>query len=76
MGNFFTPPTPPFGLELNLWLFFFASAAILYPSWPFFVSSWRALRKGTLGMAALIVLSRRSITVGRPSPFARADIRS
>ena len=57
MGGFFTPPSPPFGLELNLWLFFFASAAILYPSWPFFVSAWRALRKGTLGMAALIVLS-------------------
>jgi Cu2+-exporting ATPase len=57
MGEFFKPPAPPFGLELNLWLFFFASAAIIYPSWPFFVSAWRALRKGTLGMAALIVLS-------------------
>ena len=57
MGGFFKPPTPPFGLELNLWLFFFASAAILYPSWPFFVSAQRALRNGTLGMAALIVLS-------------------
>jgi len=57
MGGFFEPPAPPFGLGLNLWLFFFASAAILYPSWPFFVSAWRALRKGTLGMAALIVLS-------------------
>ncbi len=57
MGDFFTPPAPPFGMELNLWLLFFASAAILYPSWPFFVSAWRALRKGVLGMAALIVLS-------------------
>jgi Cu2+-exporting ATPase len=57
MGGFFKPPAPPFGLQLNLWLFFFASAAVLYPSWPFFVSAWRALRKGTLGMAALIVLS-------------------
>ena len=57
MGGFFEPPAPPFGLDLDLWLFFFASAAILYPSWPFFVSAWRALRKGTLGMAALIVLS-------------------
>jgi Cu2+-exporting ATPase len=57
MGGFFAPPAPPFGLELNLWLLFFASAAILYPSWPFFVSAWRQLRKGTLGMAALIVLS-------------------
>ncbi len=57
MGGMFAPPAPPFGLELNLWLFFFASAAVLYPSWPFFVSAWRALMKGTLGMAALIVLS-------------------
>jgi Cu2+-exporting ATPase len=57
MGGFFKPPAPPFGLELNQWLFFFASAAILYPSWPFFVSAWRALRTGTLGMAILIVLS-------------------
>ena len=57
MGDFFEPPAPPFGLDIDLWLFFFASAAILYPSWPFFVSAWRAVRKGTLGMAALIVLS-------------------
>ena len=57
MGSFFKPPSPPFGLKLDLWLFLLASAAILYPSWPFFVSAWRALRKGTLGMAALIVLS-------------------
>ena len=57
MGGLFKAPRPPFGLPLNLWLFFLASAAILYPSWPFFVSAWRAIRKGTLGMAALIVLS-------------------
>ena len=57
MGGMWPAPAPPFGLDLNLWLFFFASAAVLYPSWPFFVSAWRALKKGTLGMAALIVLS-------------------
>ena len=57
MGGMFKPPAPPFGLELNLWLLFFSSAAVLYPSWPFFVSAWRALKKGVLGMAALIVLS-------------------
>ena len=57
MGGMWSAPAPPFGLDLNLWLFFFASAAILYPSWPFFVSAWRALKKGSLGMAALIVLS-------------------
>ena len=57
MGGMWPAPAPPFGLELNLWLFFFATAALVYPSWPFFVSAWRALKKGTLGMAALIVLS-------------------
>ena len=57
MGGIFRPPTPPFGLQLNLWLFFFATAAILYPSWPFFVSAWRALKTGTLSMAVLVVLS-------------------
>ncbi len=57
MGGFFKPPAPPFGLDLNLWLFFFASAAILYPSWMFFVSAWRSLRKGVLSMAVLVVLS-------------------
>ena len=57
MGGFFNPPTPPFGLSLNVWLFFFASAAILYPSWPFFVSAYRALMTGRFGMALLVVLS-------------------
>jgi Cu2+-exporting ATPase len=57
MGGMFKPPAPPFGLDLNRWLLFFSSAAVLYPSWPFFVAAWRALKKGTLGMAALIVLS-------------------
>ncbi len=57
MGGMWQAPAPPFGLDLNLWLFFFATAAVVYPSWPFFVSAWRALKKGTLGMAALIVLS-------------------
>jgi len=57
MGGMFRPPAPPFGLPLNVWLFFLASAAILYPSWPFFVAAWRAVKKGTLGMAALVVLS-------------------
>jgi Cu2+-exporting ATPase len=36
-GNMFTPPAPPFGLTLDLWLFLLASAAILYPAWPFVV---------------------------------------
>jgi Cu2+-exporting ATPase len=53
----FTAPAPPFGLDLNIWLFGFATLAIVYPSWPFVISAWRAIRKGTLGMAALVVLS-------------------
>ncbi|QBB70717.1 heavy metal translocating P-type ATPase [Pseudolysobacter antarcticus] len=57
MGNMFVAPTPPFGLPLNQWLFGLASAAVLYPSWPFFVSAWRAVLKGKLTMATLIVLS-------------------
>jgi Cu2+-exporting ATPase len=57
MGNMFPAPQPPFGLLINQWLFGLASAAVVYPSWPFFVSAWRGLLKGTLGMAALIVLS-------------------
>ena len=35
---------PPFGLSMNVTMFLFASAAILYPVWPFLVSAWRALR--------------------------------
>jgi Cu2+-exporting ATPase len=57
MGNLFPAPAPPFGLALNKWLFFLASAAILYPSWPFFVAAWRALKVRTLNMAVLVVLS-------------------
>ena len=57
MGNLFPAPAPPFGLALNRWLFILASVAIVYPSWPFFVAAWRALKIGKLNMAVLIVLS-------------------
>src|SRR3546814_6308165 len=52
-----TPPWPPFVLNLCLLLFFLGSIAIVYPSWPFFVAAWRALRNGVLNMAVLVVLS-------------------
>ena len=48
---------PPFGLSEELAMFFLASAAILYPVWPFLVAAWRALRNGVLNMAVLVVLS-------------------
>jgi P-type Cu2+ transporter len=57
MGNLFTPPAPPFGLRLDLWLFFFASAAILYPASPFFVDAVQAIRSRNLNMAVLVLLS-------------------
>ncbi|MEJ6781263.1 heavy metal translocating P-type ATPase [Aminobacter sp. Piv2-1] len=53
----FTPPAPPLGLSLDLWLFFLATAAILYPGWPFVVAAIRALRNGVLNMAVLVLLS-------------------
>jgi P-type Cu2+ transporter len=48
---------PPFGLRLDLVLFVLASAAILYPVWPFVVAAYRALRSGVANMAVLVVLS-------------------
>ena len=57
MGIDFIKLTPPFGLRLDLVLFAFASAAILYPVWPFVVAAYRALRSGVANMAVLVVLS-------------------
>ena len=51
-----TPPVP-FGLALDRWLFILATGAIVWPSWPFFIAAWRALRNGVLNMAVLVVLS-------------------
>jgi Cu2+-exporting ATPase len=57
MGGIFKAPAPPFGLSLNVWLFLLATAAVLWPSWPFFTAAWRAVRNGVLNMAVLVVLS-------------------
>jgi Cu2+-exporting ATPase len=57
MGMGFISLKPPFGMELNLFLFFLASAAIIYPVWPFIVGAVRALRNGILNMAVLVLLS-------------------
>ena len=48
---------PPAALGLDMTLFLLASAAILYPGWPFVVAAIRALRNGILNMAVLVVLS-------------------
>ena len=57
MAGLFKAPPPPFGLRLDVWLLILGSAAVLYPSWPFFVAAVRALRNGVLNMAVLVVLS-------------------
>jgi Cu2+-exporting ATPase len=57
MGMDFIKLKPPFGLDLGLWLFLLATAAVIYPAWPFFVAAARALRNGVLNMAVLVVLS-------------------
>ncbi len=49
--------TPPFGMRLDVFLFGLASAAILYPVWPFVIAAYRALRNGVANMAVLVVLS-------------------
>ncbi len=57
MGMDFMQIPPPFGLRLDLVLFILASAAILYPVWPFIVAAYRAIRSGVANMAVLVVLS-------------------
>ncbi|MBX9645663.1 MAG: heavy metal translocating P-type ATPase [Xanthobacteraceae bacterium] len=57
MGMDFIRIPPPFGLRLDLVLFVLASAAILYPVWPFVLAAYRALRSGVANMAVLVVLS-------------------
>jgi Cu2+-exporting ATPase len=57
MGMDFIQISPPFGLRLDLVLFALASAAILYPVWPFVTAAYRALRSGVANMAVLVVLS-------------------
>jgi Cu2+-exporting ATPase len=57
MGLPLPVPAVPFGLEHERWLFVLASGAVLWPSWPFFVAAWRALRNRILNMAVLVVLS-------------------
>ncbi len=57
MGMEFIKLSPPFGLELKLWLFLLATGAVIYPAWPFYIAAVRALRNGVLNMAVLVVLS-------------------
>ena len=57
MGMEFLRLRAPFGMRVEVLLFVLASAAILYPVWPFAVAAYRALRNGVANMAVLVVLS-------------------
>lgn len=57
MGAMFGEFGVPFGLDRKVFLFLVASGAILYPGWPFYVATWRALRSGVVNMATLVSLS-------------------
>ena len=57
MGMDFIQIPLPFGLRLDVVLFVLASAAILYPVWPFIIAAYRAIRSGVANMAVLVVLS-------------------
>lgn len=57
MGMDFIQIPPPFGLRLDVVLFVLASAAIIYPVWPFIIAAYRAVRSGVANMAVLVVLS-------------------
>jgi P-type Cu2+ transporter len=48
---------PPFGVGRNVFLFIFATLAVVYPGWPFYVAAIRALRNGVLNMAVLVLMS-------------------
>ncbi len=47
----------PFGLSNALLSFLFATPAVLYGGWVFYVGAWRGLKNGTLNMAVLVTLS-------------------
>lgn len=57
MGAMFGDFAVPFGMDRKLFLFLVASAAIVYPGWPFYVAAWRALRNRVFNMATLVLLS-------------------
>lgn len=72
----FEPPDIPFGLDKQVWLFLLASAALLYPGWPFFTAAVRSLRHGVLDMAVLVLLSVGTgylFSVGATFLFEGAD---
>ena len=57
MGEMFGRFSVPFGMDRKLFLFIVASAAIIYPGWPFYLAAFRAARNRVVNMATLVALS-------------------
>ena len=57
MGGMGAAVELPPSWNLEIVLFALASAAVLYPAWPFAVAALRALRRGVANMAVLVMLS-------------------
>ena len=47
----------PFGMSNAIISFLFATPAVLYGGWVFYLGAWRGLKNGTLNMAVLVTLS-------------------
>lgn len=47
----------PFGFSNEVLSFLFATPAVLYGGWVFYIGAWRGLRNGVLNMAVLVTLS-------------------
>ena len=66
----------PFGLSNDVWMFLFATPAVFYGGWVFYIGAWRALGKGIANMSVLVslsVLAGYSFSVGATF-FFKAEV--
>jgi len=66
----------PFGLSKDVLMFLFATPAVFYGGWVFYIGAWRALRNGVFNMAVLVslsVLAGYSFSVGATF-FFKAEV--
>jgi Cu2+-exporting ATPase len=66
----------PFGLSKDVLMFLFATPAVLYGGWVFYIGAWRALKNGVFNMAVLVslsVLAGYSFSVGATF-FFKAEV--
>jgi P-type Cu2+ transporter len=66
----------PFRLSKDVLMFLFATPAVLYGGWVFYIGAWRALKNGVFNMAVLVslsVLAGYSFSVGATF-FFKAEV--